>query len=131
VIAGAVQFLARRDSAVPLGSVQVIFSLVSHKALRWLSPVFATAALVTSVALSPASPGYAAAALAQAGLLAIGLAGCAPALRRFAIVALAHYFCLVHTAAVVGFFRGLSGRQSVLWRRFVRSAVSQPAGAHQ
>lgn len=131
VIAGAVQFLARRDSAVPLGSVQVIFSLVSHKALRWLSPVFATAALFTSVALAPSSPGYAAAALAQAGLLAIGLAGCAPALRRFGIVALAHYFCLVHTAATVGFLRGLSGRQSVLWRRFVRSGVNQPAGAHQ
>ena len=34
-------------------------------------------------------------------------------LRRSAVVALAHYFCLVQAAAAVGFVRGLSGRQSV------------------
>ena len=131
VIAGAVQFLSRTDSAVPLGSLQVMFSLVSHKALRWLSPVFAMAAFLTALALAPSSRAYAAAALAQAGVLAIGAAGCVPALRRVGIVALAHYWCLVHAAAAVGFLRGLSGRQSVLWRRFVRGGASEPAGAHQ
>jgi hypothetical protein len=41
-------------------------------------------------------------------------------------VALIHYFCLVQAAAVVGFVRGLSGRQSVLWRRFVRARTAEP-----
>ena len=35
-------------------------------------------------------------------------------------LSIAHYFCLVQAAALVGFVRGLPGRQSVLWRRFER-----------
>jgi hypothetical protein len=53
-------------------------------------------------------------------LLVLGFAGCTRALRRVQIVAIAHYFCLVQAAAAVGFVRGLSGRQSVLWKRFER-----------
>ncbi len=67
-----------RDSAVPLSTPQVIVSLVSHKALRWLSPAFATGAFVSSAALANASHAYAAAVAAQLALLALGL----PAARR-------------------------------------------------
>ena len=120
VVAGAMQFLGRHDSTVPLAMPQVILSLVSHKALRWLSPAFAACAFVCSIALAGESIGYAVAVGGQVSLLGLGLAGCAPALRRVSIVALAHYFCLVQAAAAVGFLRGLTGRQSVLWRRFDR-----------
>jgi len=129
VIAGAVQFLTRRDSSVPLHSGQVIVSLISHKALRWFSPGFATCAFLSSVTLSSASHGYALAASAQAVLMALGLAGCVPRLRRLGIVAIAHYFCLVQVAAVVGLLRGLTGRQTVLWKRFDRMATQHPVGA--
>ena len=125
VIAGAVQFLTRRDSSVPGGNGQVMLSLVSHKALRWLSPGFATCAFLSSIALADASRGYAAAAGAQALLLVLGLAGCLPQMRRFSLVAVAHYFCLVQAAAVVGLLRGVTGRQSVLWRRFERVPAVQ------
>ena len=131
VIAGAVQFLTRRDSSVPARSSQVILSLVSHKALRWFSPGFATCAIVASVVLSTTSTGYAAAAAAQVGLVALGLAGCVPRLRKISIVSIAHYFCLVQAAAIVGLFRGLSGRQSVLWRRFERVPAHEAIGAQQ
>jgi cellulose synthase/poly-beta-1,6-N-acetylglucosamine synthase-like glycosyltransferase len=120
VVAGAVQFLARADSTVPLATPQVILSLLSHKALRWLSPAFAACAFTASVMLADSSRGYAAAAAAQLALLILGLAGCIPAFRRWNVVAVAHYFCLVQVAAAVGFARGLTGRQSVLWRRFER-----------
>jgi hypothetical protein len=125
VIAGAVQFLQRRDSSVPLNLPQVILAMVSHKGLRWLSPAFAMAAFVSSAVLAPVSYGYAAAAGGQLLLVVLGLAGCAPALRKFGPIGLAHYFCLTQTAAAAGFFRGLTRRQSVLWRRFART--SQPA----
>ena len=131
VIAGAVQFLARHDSAVPARSLQVVLSMISHKALRWLSPAFAASAFTASVVLAFSSTAYAFVALAQAGVIAVGVAGCVPSLRRNRVVALAHYFCLVQMAAVVGVVRGLSGRQSVLWRRFGRGPVGQPVGAHQ
>jgi cellulose synthase/poly-beta-1,6-N-acetylglucosamine synthase-like glycosyltransferase len=124
VIAGAVQFLGRGDSAVPFARPQVMFSLVSHKALRWLTPLFALGAFFTSIALAGSTSTYAAAAIGQAVLLAVGLAGCSPTLRRAAVVAIPHYFFLVQAAAAVGLVRGLVRRQSVLWRRFDRVPVS-------
>jgi len=123
VIAGAVQFLSRRDSAVPWTQPQVVFSLVSHKALRWLSPAFGICGFVASLVLAQSSLAYAGAAAAQVFLLIFGLAGCAPVLRRSSAIAVAHYFCLVQAAAAVGFVRGLGGRQPVLWRRFNRAPM--------
>jgi cellulose synthase/poly-beta-1,6-N-acetylglucosamine synthase-like glycosyltransferase len=134
VIAGAVQFLTRHDSFVPLGRPQVLLSLVSHKALRWLSPLFATCVLVTSASLIGVSSIYAAAAVSQGVLVLLGLAGCIPALRRNGIISFAHYFCLVQAAAAVGFIRGLTGRQSVMWRRFSVSHTTHDyatIGEHQ
>ena len=120
VIAGAVQFLGRCDSAVPVNATQVMFSMLSHKALRWLSPAFAACAFVASVVLARTSATYAAAAFVQGGLMLLGAAGCVPALRRANLIGFAHYFCLVQMAAALGLVRGLSGRQSVRWRRFNR-----------
>lgn len=120
VIAGAVQFLARHESAVPVTAAQMMFSMVSHKALRWLTPAFGGAAFAASTVLAVTAPGYAIATAGLMTLVMLGLAGCSSALRRVSVVGLAHYFCLVQAAAGVGFIRGLSGRQSVRWRRFTR-----------
>jgi cellulose synthase/poly-beta-1,6-N-acetylglucosamine synthase-like glycosyltransferase len=129
VVAGAVQFITRSDSAVPLQSPQVILALLSHKALRWLSPVFASCAFLAALVLAQQWNAYAIAAIGQGSLVVLGIAGCAPALRRRNVVAVAHYFCLVQAAAAVGFARGVLGRQSVLWRRFAR-AQSQSSSQH-
>jgi hypothetical protein len=103
-------------------------SLVSHKALRWLSPAFGAAALVSSVVLAPSSLLYTTLLGIEGGVLLMGAAGCVPRLRQMAPIAIAHYFCLLQTAAAVGFVRGLSGRQSVLWTRFTRGHSPAPAG---
>ena len=58
--------------------------------------------------------------LLAALLMASGLAGCIPRVRRYRVISIAHYFCLVQVAALIGLLRGLTGRQSVLWRRFER-----------
>jgi hypothetical protein len=129
VVAGAVQFLRRRQSGVPINRPQVMLSLLSHKGLRWMTPAFATLALLASVSLASSSGGYATAAFAQIVLLTFGLAGCSPTLRKVSIVGLAHYFCLVQAAAAVGFIRGMIGRQSVLWRRFARGPVDEVSRA--
>jgi hypothetical protein len=114
------QFIRRSESTVPLSAGQVIFSLVSHKALRWMSPAFAACAFASAIFLSHTGPLYAAAAASQGAVLALALAGCVPVLRKSSVVAIAHYFCLLQAAAAVGFIRGLAGRQSVLWQRFAR-----------
>ena len=123
VVAGAVQFLSRSDSDVPWSRPQVAFSLVSHKGLRWITPLFALGAFVTSIALARSEGSYAVAALTQFMVLVFGLAGCSPTLRRSSIVAIPHYFFLVQAAAAVGLARGLIRRQSVLWRRFERVSL--------
>jgi cellulose synthase/poly-beta-1,6-N-acetylglucosamine synthase-like glycosyltransferase len=124
VIAGATQFIRRRDCMIPLSAGQVIWSLVSHKGLRWLSPIFAATTFASSLLLARTAQGYGMAFAAQALVLGLGLAGCAPALRRLSPIAIAHYFCLVQAAAAVGFVRGVFGRQSVLWRRFDRAPAT-------
>jgi cellulose synthase/poly-beta-1,6-N-acetylglucosamine synthase-like glycosyltransferase len=120
VTAGAVQFLSRSESAVPIKAAQIMFSLFSHKVLRWLSPALGGMLFITSIILASSSPGYTAAVVAETGVLLVGLLGCVPAFRRAGVIALVHYFCLVQAAAAVGFLRGVSGRQSVLWQRFGR-----------
>jgi cellulose synthase/poly-beta-1,6-N-acetylglucosamine synthase-like glycosyltransferase len=127
VIAGAIQFLSRRDSSVPLNRPLVMLALVSHKGLRWLTPVFVIGVLASSIALSGSSVVFGTAALAQGLVLVLGLAGCAPTLRRLPLVGVAHYCLLVLAAAGMGFIRGLRGGQSVLWRRFHRASVTGPA----
>ncbi len=126
LVAGAVQFLMRPDSGVPARQVQALFTLASHKTLRWMSPAFGAAALVASVVLAPASGFFRGIVAIEAGMLALAAAGCVPVIRRIPLVALAHYFCLVQVAAALGLLRGLAGRQPVTWRRFARATV-QPS----
>ncbi len=123
VVAGAVQFLSRPDSAVPRQNRQLVVTMISHKALRWLSPVFALLAFATSSVLAVHSTWFLVLTSGQLLFLLAGLAGCWPLLRRLDPIALAHYFWLVQAAAAVGVGRGLLGYQSVAWRRFQRAPV--------
>jgi cellulose synthase/poly-beta-1,6-N-acetylglucosamine synthase-like glycosyltransferase len=123
VVAGAVQFLGRPDSAVPRGNLQLIVTMVSHKALRWLSPILALQVLVTSAVLAWHSTWFLGITVGQLAFMAGGLAGCSPALRRIGPISIAHYFWLVQAAAAVGVARGLLGSQAVAWRRFQRAPV--------
>jgi cellulose synthase/poly-beta-1,6-N-acetylglucosamine synthase-like glycosyltransferase len=127
VTAGAMQFLRRRVSDVRIDAPQVILSLISHKALRWLSPAFGALALLSSITLASSGLVYTTVAVALASIVILGIAGCVPALRRLWPIAVSHYFCLVQSAAAYGFVRGIAGRQSVLWRRFDRLHGPIPA----
>jgi cellulose synthase/poly-beta-1,6-N-acetylglucosamine synthase-like glycosyltransferase len=127
VVAGAVQFLARvkRWRALPM---QFTFSLVSHKVLRWLTPLFLLSLLVSSLLLREHPLIGLTAVVAQVAFYGVGLLGCHSWLRRLPGVGLVHYFCLVQAAAAVGLVRGFTGRQSVKWKRVERSGAV--AGAH-
>jgi cellulose synthase/poly-beta-1,6-N-acetylglucosamine synthase-like glycosyltransferase len=127
VVAGAMPFLARADSSVPLSTPQVILSLVSHKALRWMSPAFALLLFVTSLMLTGSGMfhQYRAVWLTSVVIMSFGLLGTFASLRRIPFIGLSHYLCLVQAAAAVGFIKGLSGKQSVLWRRFERAHANQ------
>ena len=120
VVAGAVQFLSRVHGWRRL-PVQFTFSLISHKVLRWMTPLFLLSLLLSSLLLFEHPLIGLTAFLVQAGFYAIGLLGCHAALRRLPGVGLVHYFCLVQSGAAVGLVRGLMGRQSVRWQRVARN----------
>ena len=119
VVAGAVQLLAR-GTRLPRRPPQIVYSLLSHKVLRWLSPALIVGTFATSLWLAPVGLLYGAAALGQMAMFGAGALGCVRVLRRLPFVGLAHYFFLVHVAAALGLLRGLAGRQPVAWRRFAR-----------
>jgi hypothetical protein len=108
---------------VPRRNAQLVFTMISHKALRWLSPAFAMLAFGASLALAYHSTWFMALAAGQTLFLLAAVAGCNPVLRRMPVIGLAHYFWLVQAAAALGFIRGLIGRQPVAWRRFGRAPV--------
>jgi len=118
MIAGGYQALWRHRSLLnPLQRPTVTLQLLSHKVLRWLVPVFLTAALAASLA-APRSSWLVAAAVAQVGFY--GLAACgwlSVRLRRWLPVYVPYYFCAVNLAAAVGFWRYLRGRQPITWQK--------------
>lgn len=124
ISAGGMRYLIRRDLALPAPDAQVLFSLVVHKALRWLSVSFAALAFVAAVTLMDVSGIYWTFVAAIGAVSLIGAAGCVPALRRWRVVGLVHYFCLVQTATAFGLLRGLRNRQPVAWERFSRAPVN-------
>jgi poly-beta-1,6-N-acetyl-D-glucosamine synthase len=123
VVAGPCSSSVGPTAPFPRGNLQLIFTMVSHKALRWLSPILALQVLATSAVLAWHSTWFLGITVGQLLFMAAGLAGCSPALRRLGPISIAHYFWLVQAAAAVGVARGLLGQQSVAWRRFQRAPV--------
>ena len=123
VVAGAVLMVAR-GAQLPTRPRQILFSLISHKVLRWLTPAFVLATFVGSLLLAPTGWIYQLVAGVHVIAVVLGLLGCAKVLRRFSVLGIANYFLLVQVAAGVGLLRGLSGGQAVAWRRFSRTPLS-------
>lgn len=91
--------------------------LISHKLLRWLTPVFLLALLTTSWLLAPSHPVFAAIAAAQGVGYAVGMAGLIiePLSRRNRLISVASYFLMVNVASVLGIMKGLRGHTITVW----------------
>jgi cellulose synthase/poly-beta-1,6-N-acetylglucosamine synthase-like glycosyltransferase len=104
------------------------FSLVSHKILRWLVPVWLIVALVSNLALYRKSFFL---ALAAIQLVSYFLALMGFVFRRrpglIKILRIPYYFCLINLASLIGIFKFLSGSLSPTWQTIRQS--DSPAGA--
>ena len=92
------------------------WQLVSHKLLRYLSPVFWSVALLANAALALQGQ-YIALLAVQVSILALGLIGFLP-LGRFGnirFLAQPYYFLLTNVASAVSLFRFLRGERIVTW----------------
>jgi len=124
IVAGAVQFLKRGHRQIPWGAPQAVFSLLSHKVLRWLSPLVGALFVASCYGLREQGIVFEGLWWATVATLALGVLGCVPALRRLLPIGVCYYFCMVHLAAATGMLRGLIGGQQVAWQRFPRTPVS-------
>lgn len=115
IAAGAMQGLLRGNVWPGRAPLRFWFIFVSHKLLRWLSPLFAAAVIALCLA-SPREP------IAAAGLVAVCLLAVSAALywvtglRRQAFSA-PFYFVFGQVALAAGLIKGLLGRQTVLWAK--------------
>jgi cellulose synthase/poly-beta-1,6-N-acetylglucosamine synthase-like glycosyltransferase len=124
IVAGAVQFLRRGWHQIPWHSPQVVFSLFSHKVLRWLSPLAGAVFIMSCFALRQEGLAFALVWWSAVAALGVGALGCVTSLRRLLPIGVCYYFCMVHLAAATGMLRGLIGGQAVAWQRFPRTPVS-------
>jgi cellulose synthase/poly-beta-1,6-N-acetylglucosamine synthase-like glycosyltransferase len=116
IAAGAAQALVRGNGWPPLSAPAGFwFVFVSHKLLRWLSPVLGLLLLVCAVAAS-AHPA------AQVIIAAMDVVTTLALIRMLSgwksrLVSLPFYFLFGQMAAGIGLLRGFAGKQSVLWAK--------------
>jgi cellulose synthase/poly-beta-1,6-N-acetylglucosamine synthase-like glycosyltransferase len=125
-LAGCFQLFTRERWLLDPRRNRIWWQTVSHKGLRLLGPFFLLAMLVASVLLW-AEPFYRFAVAGQLGLYAAAVVGGAAAGRSRLLkpLALAHTFCLLQVAVLVGFVRYLSGSQPVTWKSIGRIESSR------
>lgn len=122
IVAGGLQALFGGHGVPSIRQPLLLWSYVSHKALRWLMPIVLIAAFAASAALAAASTRYAIAFVAQllfyaaAVLRWLDVAG----FRTGGGRAVPYYFCLVNGAALVGLWRAIMRTQPVTWQRAAR-----------
>lgn len=113
--AGAMQCLLRGNGWPGRAPASAWFIFLSHKLLRWFSPVVGALALAAALVSihQPASK------IVVGGFLLLSLAAAARMLLRRSLRALdaPFYFLFGQVAAGIGLMKGLTGRQSVLWAK--------------
>jgi biofilm PGA synthesis N-glycosyltransferase PgaC len=117
IAAGAAQGLLR-GNALPLGApARFWFIFVSHKLLRWLSPL--TGLLVLGLAL--AAPPYIQ-EIVLGGFAALSLLALIRWATGWSIVFLdaPFYFLFGQVAMLWGLIKGAAGKQSVMWAKLDR-----------
>ena len=121
VVAGGIQAFRRREGLPRLNQPLLWYCYLSHKLLRWALPLFLFGILVASIALAQE--------LIYQIFLMIQFLGYGVAIihaskklnpKFFKWSCIPYYFCLVNGAALVGIWKGLTGGQTVTWKRTTR-----------
>jgi biofilm PGA synthesis N-glycosyltransferase PgaC len=115
IAAGAAQGLLRGNALPKNAPAQFWFVFVSHKLLRWLSPVTGGLILLTAIIWS-SDP---AARIAMIGIAIIAILAVLRVLTgwKHALVSAPFYFVFGEIAVGIGLLKGLTGTQTVLWAK--------------
>ena len=120
VSAGAAQSLLRGHCPSWTRPVE-LWQFVSHKLLRWLSPIFLLVLLVASVMLAGTSSFYSLSLIGQAALYLVAtIATLSVWFRQTRLGGIAFYFVMSNLALAVGLVKGLLRLQPVTWAQPAR-----------
>lgn len=120
IVSGGYQFFSRFVARHGRLGAKVWLMFLSHKMLRWFSPLFLLGALAGNI-MALGTPGAVPALTAQLALYLLALAGAlVPSLRTVRPVYVPYYFCVINLAALAGLVMFLRARQSTLWEKVER-----------
>jgi len=104
------------------------FQYFSHRVMRWtLAPLFLPVVLLANVWLALAGPSaYTWLLAGQAGFYLLALLGYYFREKKISIKGffIPYYFMVMNLSVYVGFFRYIKGKQSVVWERARRAAIT-------
>lgn len=126
ITAGAVQLLKR--GAVPRWSQPILWiQFISHKLLRWLSPVLFLALFVSNAVLVGTGPFFLycffTQLIAYGAIVAVYLS---PALRKSRVGGVLFYFGFSQAAMAAGIIKGILNRQPARWKKGHRTKAVPP-----
>lgn len=136
ISAGGFQSVVRLRKLLLSPHRLLVFQYVSHRVLRWaVVPFLLPVLLVTNLFLAGHFP-YHLLLAGQLGLIGLAIAGWAQESfsgRSSRVFHVPFYFYMLNVAALVGFYRYVTGRQKVTWKRTGRASfesdVAKPATA--
>ncbi len=118
VTAGAVQAIKLGIVFPPLSQPFSLFKFISHKILRWAMPLVLIALFALNILLMDQGL-YMGFLLFQSAIYILGLLGFLTKASVY-FLAIPFYFCMQNVATLVGIWRGLRDRQSVMWDKAER-----------
>lgn len=125
VSAGAAQVLKRRQWP-PLSRPVELWQFVSHKLLRWLTPLWLALLFVSSAALWNEGTLYRVILLAQLAFYCLAAAAAVSVpFRKTKIGGIAFYFTMSQIAMAVGIIKGLFWKQTGRWQRTARTPLPE------
>ncbi|MBC8180143.1 glycosyltransferase family 2 protein [candidate division KSB1 bacterium] len=124
VIAGAFQALRQYEGIPSMSDRKSFFCFVSHKLLRWQTPLFLLVILLSNFFLVLSHPHWVALFAILIGQILFYLLALLGFFFKkqvpFKLISIPFYFCLVNAAAFCGFYKGVFNQQSVKWRKEAR-----------
>lgn len=131
ISAGGFQSIVRLRGLLASPRRLLVFQYLSHRVLRWaVVPFLLPVLLATNIALA-GQPLYQLLLAGQLGLIGLATAGWALqgfGGRSFRLAHVPFYFYMLNVAALSGFYRYVTGRQKVTWKRTGRAASRAEGG---
>lgn len=126
VVAYAFQSLLRNEGVPHFSQPGFLWTYVSHKLLRWLVPVFLIVALLSTIGAAATTSSFWLGMLGlQAVFYLLAATGWLYPKADSLLFRVPYYFSMVNTAALLGVWRGLRGRQKPVWLRTERLVEEQ------